>query len=149
MPNGNFINTDIFDLLEFNMLELSFEITLFDSFYYQPVQVEMFTDCGNCQFRSQFEGCPFKRRRNSGLGMRNKCNFLQGRLTALRTINPVNVKLKKSCFGSIWQALNPASPDGIGSLCGIKTPWTAKLFAAQLLKHNSPSKNHTIDVEIQ
>ena len=32
MPNGNFINTDIFDLLEFDMLELSFEITLFNSF---------------------------------------------------------------------------------------------------------------------
>ena len=60
MPNGNFINTDIFDLLEFDMLELSFEITLFNSFYHPPVKIEMFANCGNCHFRSQFNDCPFK-----------------------------------------------------------------------------------------
>ena len=93
---------DIFDLLEFDMLELSFEITLFNSFYHPPVKIEMFANCGNCHFRSQFNDCPFKCRRNSGLGMRDKWDFLHGSLATLRTINPVNVKFKKCCFRSIW-----------------------------------------------
>ncbi|NMD88831.1 hypothetical protein HF882_19785 [Victivallis vadensis] len=89
MTDGDFINSNVLDMLEFDLFELAFQVTFFTGFDDAPVKMKILADRANGHFRTKFDDRSLQRLGNSGFGMGQKRQYFHRESSTTWTINTV------------------------------------------------------------